>query len=251
MKNIFFILGIACTLLAGCDPSGSVDWKDKFVKEVNYHYATQQVKNAEIAAHQLEIANQRIFIQILEKKIKNLEASSQSTDANNLRPLLRHSDPVLVGKVTALDNELGLVVISLGSEAGVHESSKFSIYRGDNLVAEIDIDRVEAKWAAGKIQSKKTTPRIGDTVKSHETLAGNEEGIDADEVSGDLKAHFGISKGMFIVRVEPDFPGDKLGLKESDVIPEVGPAQLLEALRAGGPIKVLRKGIPITLPQNP
>ena len=57
-------LGIDVTLFAH-----KVDWKDKFVKEVNYHYQTQQIKNAEIAAREMEIENNKVFIGVLNERI--------------------------------------------------------------------------------------------------------------------------------------------------------------------------------------
>ena len=81
-------LAIDATLFAQ-----QVDWKDKFVREVNYHYATQQVKNAEIAARDLEIQNLQVFIQILDTKINTLdtENSAKAQRINDLGRMLNDS----------------------------------------------------------------------------------------------------------------------------------------------------------------
>ena len=55
--------GVVATLFAQ-----RIDWKDKFVKEVNYHYQTQQIKNAEIASARLELDNVRMYVNILKAK---------------------------------------------------------------------------------------------------------------------------------------------------------------------------------------
>ncbi len=258
-------LGIDVTLFAQ-----KVDWKDKFVREVNYHYQTQQIKNAEIAARELEIENIKSFITILNEKINTIEAENsakaarivdlqkQLDSANAHMTKLAADQDVLVrqlevqlaqiqemglkveefrgklgkalaekstavsqlqyerqlaerlqqdlaelenkhveiardkklleerinhlnqmgirtevapkraleGKVTAVANEIGLVVISIGREAGVNEGDEFTIYRGGDFVAKIVIDRTDRKWAAGKVVLKKVDPRVADDVSN-------------------------------------------------------------------------------------
>src|SRR5574341_492281 len=84
-------------VLAGCDRLGAADWKDKFVREVNYHYQTQQIKNAEIAARDLEIENQKSFITVLNEKINTLdtENSSKAARINDLQRQLDFSNTSL------------------------------------------------------------------------------------------------------------------------------------------------------------
>jgi polyhydroxyalkanoate synthesis regulator phasin len=67
------LAGLLVSALAGCWKAQAEDWKDKFIREVNYHYQTQQQKNAEIAARDLEIENQKSFIAALNEKIAVLE----------------------------------------------------------------------------------------------------------------------------------------------------------------------------------
>ena len=69
-------LGIDVTLFAQ-----KVDWKDKFIKEVNYHYQTQQIKNAEIAARDMEVENQRAFMAILADRINTLDTENSGKAA--------------------------------------------------------------------------------------------------------------------------------------------------------------------------
>jgi len=68
------------------------------------------------------------------------------------------------GKITAVANEIDLVVISMGSEDGVAEGQTYTIVRGGQTVATLKIDRVDRKWAAGKVTNKTSEPRVSDTV---------------------------------------------------------------------------------------
>ena len=270
-------LGVDVTLFAQ-----KVDWKDKFVKEVNYHYQTQQIKNAEIAARDLEIDNQKSFIGILNDRIAVLDTEN-SAKAQRINDLVResvekqtlltkleadvqvfvrqlevqlaqiqelttkveesrlklakavaekatavaevqyarqqserlsqdlaqleekHVDMArekklleekinaialsggssavnmpgrkpLEGKVTAVANEIGLVVISIGKDAGVLEGDEFTIFRGGDFVAKIAIDRADRSWAAGKVVLKKTDPRVADDASNHIFVAAPRAG---------------------------------------------------------------------------
>ena len=254
-------LGIDVTLFAQ-----KVDWKDKFIKEVNYHYATQQIKNAEIAARDMEVENQRAFMAILADRINTLnrqldaantlaskyEADMQvfvrqlevqlaqiqelTTKVDEHRAKLAKSlnekslavaelqyarqlaerlqqdlgqleekhvemardkkhleekinaiaqaggnvnvapKKALEGKVTAVANEIGLVVISIGKDDGVIEGDEFTIYRGGDFVAKIVVDRSDRKWSAGKVVLKKTDPRVADDVSNHIFVSGPRAG---------------------------------------------------------------------------
>ncbi len=268
-------LGVDVTLFAQ-----KVDWKDKFVKEVNYHYQTQQIKNAEIAARDMEVENQRAFIAVLTDRIniidtensakaaritdlgkqldfsntqlQKLEADQQvfvrqlevqlaqlqelttkveehraklakslnekalavsevqyaRQEAEKMRQDLaelegKHVEmsrekrlleekinavnlaggntnvaprKPLEGKVTAVANEIGLVVISIGKDDGVLEGDEFTIYRGGDFVAKVIVDRADRKWAAGKVVLKKTDPKVADDASNHIFVAGARAG---------------------------------------------------------------------------
>ncbi len=258
-----------------------VDWKDKFVREVNYHYQTQLIKNAEIAARDLEIASQKQFIVVLNQRIDMLDVENSAKAAriaelqkqldfqNNISTKLeadlqvftrqlevqlaqiqemnvkveearsklakarneKHTavaelqyarqlaetlqadmsqleekhigiarekkmleeqiaalnqagvrvDQVapkkaLEGKVTAVANEIGLVVISIGKDAGVLEGDEFTIYRGGDFVAKIQIDRTDRKFASGRVVLKKTDPRVADNVSNTIFVSAQKKG---------------------------------------------------------------------------
>jgi hypothetical protein len=60
--------------------------------------------------------------------------------------------PMQTAKVLAADDATNVVVISLGSEDGVKEGFRYTISRGNQYVATIEITHVEAKQAAGRSQ---------------------------------------------------------------------------------------------------
>ncbi|MBI4565002.1 MAG: hypothetical protein HY716_09960 [Planctomycetes bacterium] len=260
-------LGIDATLF-----SQRVDWKDKFVKEANYHHQSLQIKSAEISDLALQIDNLKSYNDILKTKVENLDVERSSlattiadltrryddvqkekdTMQSNLAVLARQLEvqltqvqqmteaienyrvriaksnmekatattelqyirqqneqlwkdlgsleenhqnlarekqklqdviahlnsmgvrtdvvaprKILSGKVTAVSNEIGLVIISIGRDDGVMESDEFTVYRMSNFVAKIVIDRVDSKWSAGRVVLKKEDPRIADDVSNN------------------------------------------------------------------------------------
>jgi len=68
------------------------------------------------------------------------------------------------GKITAVAHEIDLVVISMGADDGVVEGQIYSIVRGGQTIASLKIDRVDRKWAAGKVSKKITEPRVADSI---------------------------------------------------------------------------------------
>ena len=77
----------------------------------------------------------------------------------------------ILGKVTAVANDISLVVISVGKDDDVLVGDEFTIYRGGvkagEFVAKIVIDRVDRKWSSGRVALKKKDPRVGDDVSNH------------------------------------------------------------------------------------
>lgn len=64
-------LGVQATLFAH-----RVDWKDKFIKETNYHYNTIAIKDSEITYLKAEVENRMDFIAGLQKKLDVLEQAN-------------------------------------------------------------------------------------------------------------------------------------------------------------------------------
>jgi predicted RNase H-like nuclease (RuvC/YqgF family) len=269
-------LGVDATLF-----SMRTDFKDKFVKEVNYHYQTQQIKAAEIAdlgAHidslksytdilktkvdaldteratlasqlavsrrdletkqtevdrltrgldtfvrQLEVQLQQIqdaMVKVDEYRTRLAKANSEKLTAvqdlqyqrqdaerlskdlaaleenhqaiarekQRLQETIAHLSAmgvrtdvvgprkILSGKVNAVLNQIDLVIISIGRDAGVNEGDEFTVYRGSNFVAKITIDRADRAWSSGRVDLKRDEPRVADDVTNNTLVAPAKSG---------------------------------------------------------------------------
>jgi len=143
--------------VTGCNPGGAEMWHDKFVKEVNDHYQTQVKKNAEIAAREIEIENQKVLVAILTDRIGVLE---KELEVVRVKP--RGPRKVIQGKVTQVAPEIHLAVLSVGDQDGVQVGDEFLILRGEERIARIVIDRLDRRWCAGKVSDVKSEPRVAD-----------------------------------------------------------------------------------------
>jgi len=82
-------LGVQATLF-----SHRVDWKAKWVQEINYHYQTIGLKDSEIAYWQMEVANRKDFIKALEARI-NILVHEKAVQESRIADL----DRLLVEKI--------------------------------------------------------------------------------------------------------------------------------------------------------
>jgi regulator of replication initiation timing len=243
-----------------------IDFRDKWIKEINQHYYTAQVLKAEVEAREIEVASQKALAQTLATKVGNLQIElgnkeetiksrdSQITDmSGKFEQLAQHAEalnqnlnllidqtkvlqtanqqlrdvaaravfdrqaaqteafdlrgqvdkltkerdaaeqefikvsreyetqtrkvdelvrrgvevnvvplPRLQAKVRGVASDVGLVIISAGSEAGVKAGMEFTIYRGPQFVARIVIDGADRDWSKGRITLKQLDPRVGD-----------------------------------------------------------------------------------------
>jgi predicted nucleic acid-binding Zn-ribbon protein len=99
-------------------------------------------------------------IQTLQAEIEGWKAKFPNVDAPTAQPA------VAPGKVLAVDNEMGLVVTSLGEEDGVRVGHEFIVSRGSKYVATITITDVQAKKSTGMVVAGMKTGPISnnDTV---------------------------------------------------------------------------------------
>ena len=74
------------------------------------------------------------------------------------------ADKGITGKVSAVSESIGLVVIAVGADQGVQVGNEFTVTRRQEEVALIRIDRVDPKWAAGKVVWQTGPPRVADDV---------------------------------------------------------------------------------------
>jgi hypothetical protein len=108
---------------------------------------------AELEKKHLELAREKAFF-----------ADHPRAGGESWTGLRYLSFPVLTGKVTAVANEIGLVVVSVGADDGVLPGDEFTVTREKIVIAKIRIDRVDRKWAAGKVVEQRGPPLVADDV---------------------------------------------------------------------------------------
>jgi len=57
--------------------------------------------------------------------------------------------PTIKARVTAVDNDLNIVMLSVGRDDQVKVGFAFTVYRGDEYIGKVIIDKVEADYASG------------------------------------------------------------------------------------------------------
>ncbi|HEX7897378.1 MAG TPA: hypothetical protein VF950_06440 [Planctomycetota bacterium] len=183
-------------------------------------------------------------------------------------------------KVSAVAPEIGLVVLSAGADAGVRQGDAFTVQRAGEFVAKVVVDRTDRNWSAAKVTLKKSDPRVGDDVSNvvfvhapgapavappagelqalrreldevrkqvralSDTLvpAWQGPGLALEEAPEELRAHLGIARGVLVRRVREGSAAERAGLKVNDLIPDLGEAEVLDALQKPAPIRILRQG---------
>jgi len=184
----------------------------------------------------------------------------------------------LQAKVTAVAGEIGLVVLSAGSDDGVREGDEFTLSRDGAFVAKVVIERVDRKWSAGKVRDRKLDPRVGDEAASRGPAESEgpaalrdlrreldelrrqirelserlptgpkEHGATLEEAGDELRAHLGIARGLIVRAVREGSLAEKAGLKPGDVVPDLAAPELVEAISKDRPIRVIRRGRPLVL----
>jgi len=148
-----FVATFMVLALCGCDRASANRWHALYVAEVSAHDQTKQIKNAEIAARDMEVENQRAFMAILADRIKDLEKSNERLREEIHERKAQRRGPVqpCAGVVTAVAGEIGLVVLDVGSEQGLIEGDEFEIARDGKKIARVQLDRVDRKWSAAKV----------------------------------------------------------------------------------------------------
>jgi hypothetical protein len=193
----------------------------------------------------------------------------------------------LEAKVTATANEIGLVVLSIGSRLGIAEGDEFTITRKGEFVAKVRVDRVDAQWCAGKVVQKTGDPAVGDDAirkdprnaqappslkrpaadevqsirKELDEIrnqvrqlsdrllpAWQDHGVSTAGLTEELLFHLKIRQGVLIREVREGSPAAKLGLKSLDIVPDLGEAEVLRILKEGGALTVYRQGTLVTIP---
>jgi hypothetical protein len=138
-------------------------------------------KSTPMERAQLEMAEQALLAETMARAkgpevLKNGQGKLVSPPAPAtplvVKAVVMEAPKALEGRVTAVANEIGLVVLSIGSDDGVKEGDEFAVLRSGDFVAKIKIDRTDRKWCAGKVVLKKDDPRVMDTVSNHLVVSG-------------------------------------------------------------------------------
>ncbi len=70
------------------------------------------------------------------------------------------------GKILVVSANSNFVVISLGRRDGVEKGMEFSIFRDEQFVARVSVERVEDEWSVTKVSAgEKTGLKVDDLVK--------------------------------------------------------------------------------------
>ena len=109
--------------------------KNQATTELNLEQATMQLQDT---LAKLETASKE-----LESTRTQLESCQRGGGT------VISTQPAQTGKILQADNARNIYVFSLGSEDGVKVGYRYTVARGNHYVAEIVIDRVEAKIASG------------------------------------------------------------------------------------------------------
>ena len=241
--------------------------QEVFVRQVEVQLAQIQELTLKIEDYRVQLARA-----LNDRKLLEAELAFTKKPPEKAGPRVS-----LDAKVTAVANEIGLVVLSVGKDDGVREGDEFIVSRSGDFVTKAVIDRVDRKWSAGKVVQKKSDPRVGDDASSRvsapespETIRGirkelddvrrqvrelsdrllpawKEHGLALEEASEDLRAHLGIARGLLVRGVRESSPAEKAGLKAMDVVVDLTEPQLLDAIAQRQAIRVMRQGRPRTL----
>jgi len=82
---------------------------------------------------------------VLEEKIAEIAARSPNIE---LEKIVIKTGSKLTGKVLALDKEHNFVVIDLGSESNLELGDILSVYRNEQFIAKVQIEKIEEKTSA-------------------------------------------------------------------------------------------------------
>jgi SMC interacting uncharacterized protein involved in chromosome segregation len=108
-------------------------------KRVEGELESAQMDKSELAKRMTELADQHesqtVLLEAYVEKFGSL--------ADVMNP------PTIKARVTAVDNNLNIVMLSVGRDDGVKKGFAFTVYRGNEYIGKVIIDKVEADYASG------------------------------------------------------------------------------------------------------
>lgn len=96
----------------------------------------------------------------IQRRSSRLYLAAQNKKEVELQKIVISSLQELEGKVLAVDKQSDLVVINLGDINSVKAGDRFSIYRGSEFIANIELVKVQNQLSAGAILSEKKDIKI-------------------------------------------------------------------------------------------
>jgi Ca-activated chloride channel family protein len=207
--------------------------------KVDEHRAklSKSLNEKSLAVTDLQYARQmaeRLEADLAELEAKKIELSISSQDelkgitlaGGNVNVAPRKT---LEAKVTAVESQIGRVVISIGKEDGVLEGDVFTVNRGGDFLAKIVVNLADRKWSSAKVVFHRSDPRVGDDVTNLVYVAPARSGVG-------LIACTVPPLAMEVVTASEDGSSVILSSKTVDAAPEM----ILAVIRTGKFVALIR-----------
>jgi cell shape-determining protein MreC len=174
------VIGVVCIMSLVMKLSDEKDKTAGLIGQINERNTTRQDDRVGAFEKQMKSASSDAANDLKAVKAERAQLSEtiaktirEKKEAEELTPLQKKiREAPAIGKVIAVKEGLGFVVINAGSSKGIEEGSRFNIRRDKFIVAEVEINEVvDADNSIGNIDSSKQPPGIsirkGDEVIGH------------------------------------------------------------------------------------
>ncbi|MBU1853697.1 MAG: hypothetical protein KJ957_06615 [Candidatus Omnitrophica bacterium] len=104
--------------------------------------------------------NSMLIANLKRRKVRFEVASNKDEKQITLEKIVIKSVPDVKGTVLMVDEENNLVIINLGESNDIRIGDRFSVYREDYFVGDIEIIRLQNSLSAGEILSEKENLNI-------------------------------------------------------------------------------------------
>jgi hypothetical protein len=112
--------------------------KDKLITYISASLSKEKIINSKLSEN-------------LERAGKRLLASVPNKNPIELEKIIVSSLLEAEGKVLAVDKQNSLIVINLGSANNLKTGDKFSVYRGNNFIANAELVKVQDRFSAAMV----------------------------------------------------------------------------------------------------
>ena len=144
---------------------------EKALKETKTQLALAiQPASRSIEAGQLSLLNKKDYLsghggEELEREPLKEAIAKKTVE---LEPIVVKTPPYLRGRVLVVNREYDFVVVDLGKADNLQKGEMLSVYRGDNFIAQVRVEKIEEKLSAATIlpQFRQEEIRENDIVKA-------------------------------------------------------------------------------------